>query len=161
MISEIRLPVYTPGPDQVTNYDYMIWLQPLLLFNEMKWLKQTITFSSEKHFDINSKYQEYLSKSAIPQSLRPDQVKSKCWNVVWNTLNLPFWVLSFLEYFNLCNYFQTDCEVSVSTCHSCDVRHVSRVRVNPAPGLQGLMSPLASSDAPVPQCPDHAVTDVL
>ena len=62
-----------------------------------------------------------------------------------------------LEYSNLCNHFQTDCAVSVSTCHWCDVRHVSRVRVTP--GLQGLMSLLASSDAPVPQCSDHAVTD--
>ena len=80
MISEIRLPVYTPAPDQVTNYDYMIWLQPLLLFNEMKWLlKQTVNyFFLEKHFDINIIYQEYLSKSAIPQSLTPDQGKSKC-----------------------------------------------------------------------------------
>ena len=40
--------------------------------------KDSQLFFLEKHFDINSKYQEYLSKSAIPQSLRPDQVKSKC-----------------------------------------------------------------------------------
>ena len=27
--SEIRLPVYTPAPNQVTNYDDMIWLYNL------------------------------------------------------------------------------------------------------------------------------------